>query len=179
MILIGATSGRTADVAYQILVSLYSYTIVNLLGFFTAGGLLYARFFLEDGEWVQRSGFKPWGGPTAAIVYTAICAFLLVASFVPPSEGSPFLIEVKWYIIPTVGLGFLVLGYLYYLGLIHVVSRLFKKGKVLIADREAIIVRELGEYVQYLEIVNASWEARTDETERVNGEMRRMTVLNM
>ena len=175
MILIGATSARGAGVAYQILVSLYSYTVVILLGFFTASGLLYARFFREDGEWVQRSGFKPWGGPTAAIVYSATCAFLLAASFAPPKEGSPYLTEVKWFVVPTVGLSFLVLGYAYYLGLEYVVPRFFQKGKMLVAYREAVIVKEFGEYVQYLEIVDASWEARTDEGYKEDVE-RRMAV---
>lgn len=162
MILIGATSAKAPDLAYRILVSLYAYTIVIMIGLFTATGLLYARFFCEEGEWVQRSGFKPWGGPTAAILYSAICAFLLVASFVPPKAGSPFLTKVKWFVIPTVGLSFLVLGYIYYLALIYAIPPLFKKGKMLYADRKAIIVREIGEYVQYLEIVDAAWEAGED-----------------
>lgn len=174
MILIGATSARTADIAYQILVSLYSYTVVILVGLFTAGGLLYIRYFGEDGKWVERSGFKPLGGPTAAIIYTAITSFLIVAPFVKPGHGSPFLTEVKWYVIPTVGLSFLVLGYLYYLGLRYIVPRYFKVGKVLVADREAVIIREKGEYVQYLEIVDATWEARSGPRDL---EMHRVSVV--
>lgn len=171
MILIGATSARTAEVAYQILIVLYAYNIVILIGFFTAGGLLYVRFFGEEGQWVERSGFKPWGGPTAAILYTAMTAFFLVAQFVPPNKDSPFRFEVKWFIIPTVGLSFLVLGYFYYLGLMYMVPRYFKKGKVLVADREAVIVRENGEYVQYLEIVDATWEARSGPPDNGDSEM--------
>ena len=178
MILIGATSARAPDVAYQILVSLYAYTIVIMVGFFTASGLLIARFFKEEGEWVQLSGFKPWGGPTAAILYSAICAFLMAASFVPPKEGSPFLTEVKWHIVPTVGLSLLVLGYVYYLVLIYIVPPVFKKGKMLYADRSAVIVRENGEYVQYLEIVDTAWEAGEDRTDSSNMEMHRMPVLS-
>ena len=126
---------------------------------------------------MQRSGFKPWGGPTAAIVYSVICAFLLAASFIPPKEGSIFLTEVKWFVVPTVGLSFLVLGYVYYLGLIYVVPPLFKKNKMLVTDREATIVHENGEYVQYLEIVDASWEIRGDSTNSRTMESHRMTVL--
>ena len=177
MILIGATSAKAPAIAYQILVSLCAYTIVILIGLFTATGLLIARYFREEGEWIQRSGFKPWGGPTAAILYSAICAFLLAASFVPPKAGSPFLTEVKWFVIPTVGLSFLVLGYVYYLGLIRVIPRLFKKGKLLYVDRKALIVREKGEYVQYLEVVETTWEAGEDSTDDWNTEMGRMTVL--
>lgn len=176
MILIAATSGKAAGVAYQILVSLYAYNVVILIGFFTASGLLYARYFCEDGQWVQRSGFRPWGGPTAAVIYATICAFLLVASFVPPGKGSPFLTEVKWFVIPTFGLSFLVLGYLYYLGLIYIVP-LLNKGKMLVTDREAIIIRENGEYVQYLEVVDTAWEARGDSRTKEDLEMHRMSVV--
>ena len=178
MILIGATSARAPDVAYQILVSLYAYTIVIIIGLFTAGGLLYVRYFGEEGSWVERSGFKPLGGPTAAIIYVAIMSFLIVAPFVKPGAGSPFLTEVKWFVIPTVGLGFLVLGYLYYLGLRYVVPRYFKKNKVLVTDREAVIIREKGEYVQYLEIVDASWESRSGPASNGDLEMHRVSVAN-
>ena len=178
MLLIGSTSGRSADVAYQILVSLYAYTIVVLIGLFTASGLLYVRFFSERGEWVQQSGFKPWGGPTAAIIYTAICLFLLIAAFVPPNQGSPFLTQIKWFVIPTVGLSFLVLGYLYYIGLMYVVPRFFMKRKTLVADREAVIIRENGEYVQYLEIVDAAWEVTSEGMHGRDVEMHRVNLVN-
>ena len=182
MILIGATSARSATVAYQILVSLYAYTIVILVGCFTAIGLLYVRLFGEGGKWVARSGFKPWGGPTAAIIYTCLCLFLLFATFVPPGQGSPFLNEVKWFVIPTIGLSFLLFGYAYYLGLMYAVPRLFMKGKTLASVREAVIVREKGEYVQFLEIVDASWEVEP-EGGRMSEELRdwevgRVNVVN-
>ncbi|KAK4693144.1 hypothetical protein P7C71_g4203, partial [Lecanoromycetidae sp. Uapishka_2] len=120
MIMIGATSSTVPSVAYDILVSLYSYTVVVLVGFFVASGLLYLRFFSEGKEWTSGSGFKPWGGPTAAIIYSVTCAFLLVAAFLPPSAGSYFAKSstgLEWYIVPTVGLGTLLLGYKYYLTL--------------------------------------------------------------
>lgn len=177
VILIGATSRQSADVAYQILVSLYSYTIVVLVGFFTASGLLYVYFFGEDGHWAERSGFS-WGGPFPAAFYASVCAFFIFAPFVPPSKDSPYyLTEVKSFSIPTVGLGFMVLGYVYYLGLMYVVPRLFKKNKVLKADREAIIVREHGEYVLYLEIVDASWETRPGPANESDVEMHTFQVV--
>ena len=168
MILIGATSARSPAVAYQILISLYSYVIVVLIGFFTASALLYVRFYGEDGRWAERSGFKPWGGPTAAITYVLLCGFIIIASFIRPREGSPFLAQVKWYIIPTVGLGFLLLGYVYYLGLAYVVPNTFMKGRVHVINREAVIVRENGEYVQHLEIVDSTWESKSGPTSNDN-----------
>lgn len=178
MVMIGATSSTTPDIAYTILVSLYSYAVVALIGYFVSGGLLHLRFFSsERHEWINKSGFKTWGGPTAAIIYTVVCAFLVAARFIPPTSVSPFSkadTGVEWYIIPTAGLTSMVLGIIYYLGFKYVYPPLFKDGKVLVVDREATIVREHGEYVQALEIVDASWERRSGpgsnevEMQRVN-----------
>lgn len=71
MILIGCTSARAPAIAYQILVALYSYILVVLVGILVAGGLIYVRYH-EGNEWVNPSDpteFR-WGGPSAAIIYT-------------------------------------------------------------------------------------------------------------
>lgn len=71
MILIGCTSARAPAIAYQILISLYSYTLVVLVGILVACGLLYVRYD-EGREWINPSDpteFRPWGGPSAAIIY--------------------------------------------------------------------------------------------------------------
>ncbi|KAI4099553.1 MAG: hypothetical protein L6R37_005906 [Teloschistes peruensis] len=173
------TASRAPETAYTVLVSLYSYSVVTLLGFFVSGGLLYLRLFSsERHEWISKSGFKPWGGATAAMIYTATCLFLVAARFIPPSSRSPFAFGntgVQWYIIPTVGLASFVLGIMYYLGFEYVYPPLFKDGKVLIVDREAVIVREHGEYVQALEVVDASWERKSGPGSN-DTEMQKVTV---
>ena len=160
--MIGATASTIPAVAYTVLVSLYSYTVVVLVGFFVASGLLYLRLISpERKEWNQSAGFKPWGGPTAAIIYALTCAFLLVAVFLPPSASSPFhksTTEVEWWIVPTVGLSAMALGYVYYLVLAYVIPKVRKQ--VLIVEREAIIVKENDEWVQAVELVEADWVAR-------------------
>ena len=61
----------------------------------------------------------------------------------------------------------------------YIVPRFFKVGKVLVADREAVIIREKGEYVQFLEIVDATWEARSGPTSQGSDlEMHRVNVVN-
>lgn len=160
MIMIAATSSRIPDVAYTLLVSLYSYTVVVLVSFLVASGLLYLRYS-EGKEWTANAGFRPWGGPTAAIIYSLVCAFLLVAAFIPPSAGSPFSnsnTRIECYIVPTVGLSTLLVGYVYYLCFQYLVPRI--KKKVLIVEREAVLVKEKGEWVQAVELVEASWVAR-------------------
>lgn len=162
MLMIAATSSTIPDTAYTILVSLYGYAAIVLIGLFVAGGLLWLRFFSKD--WSSTAGFKPWGGPTAAIIYTLVCAFLLCAAYIPPSSSSPFAkanTGVAWYIVPTAGLASAVLGVMYYLGFKYVYPPVFKDGRILIVDREALIVREHAEYVQALEHVEANWERRT------------------
>ena len=68
VILVAATSSTSPFVAYTVLVLLYAYTLVVLLGFFVATGVLYLRC-TKRREWTDNLGFRPWGGPTAAIIY--------------------------------------------------------------------------------------------------------------
>lgn len=68
VILVAATSSTTPSVAYIVLVLLYGYTLTVLVGFAVASGVLYLRLSKKR-EWTDHLGFKPWGGPTAAIIY--------------------------------------------------------------------------------------------------------------
>ena len=160
VILIGATASKLPRVSYVILVSLYTYTLFILSGFFVSTGLLYRRW-TQGKSWTDNAGFSPWGGPTAAIIFSAVCAFLLICAFLPPSAGSPFAYEstgVRWYIIPAVGLGTLPLGYIYYLVFAHVIPRI--KKQVLVVEREGVLVKQEGEWVQEVELIAFIWEAR-------------------
>ena len=162
MIMIGATSSTVPTTSYTILVSLYSYCVVVLVGFFVASGLLYLRFVSDERKtWKANAGFRPWGGPTAAIIYSLVCAFLIIAAFLPPSAGSPShksSTEVEWWIVPTVSLAALALAYVYYLVFAYVVPRMKKQR--LFVERTATIVRDNGEWVQAVERVEALWIAR-------------------
>lgn len=68
VILIASTSGNEPSVAYTVLVSLYSYVVVIMVGFFVATGVLYLRWSKRE-NWTATAGFSPWGGPAAAIMY--------------------------------------------------------------------------------------------------------------
>lgn len=161
MLMIAATSSTAPDIAYTVLVSVYSYVVLILVRWFVATGLLYLR--LREGKsWLSSRGFKPWGGPTAALIYSSVFGFLLIAFFIPPAAGSPFTKEsrgIDWYIVPCIGLGFLALGYVYYLCFAYVIPRIRKE--VLNVERQAVIVKEKGEWVQALEVVEATWVARS------------------
>ena len=161
MLMVASTSSTAPSVAYTVLVSLYSYVVIVLVRFFVATALLYLHF-RKGRAWTSTAGFKPWGGPTAGIIYFTVFGFLLVATFIPPSAGSPFSSAsrgVEWYIVPSVGLGFLVLGYAYYLCFKYLIPKIRKKE--LVVDRQPVIVKKDGEWVQALEVVEALWVART------------------
>ncbi|KAL9123886.1 MAG: hypothetical protein Q9217_006728 [Psora testacea] len=168
IIMVAATASTPPSVAYRVLVSLYAYTLVVLVGFFVATGVLVLRLRKRK-DWTNNLGFSPWGGPTAAIIYSSICAFLLITLFLTPSTSSPFAFSatgVQHYVVPTVGLGTLLLGYSYYI----IFSKLIPwwRKKVLIVEREPIIVRQGGrqdgEWVQIMEVVEFWWAARQPAT---------------
>ncbi|KAI4181528.1 MAG: hypothetical protein LQ346_006757 [Caloplaca aetnensis] len=169
VILVAATSSTATSIAYLVLVLLYAYTLVVIVGFFVATGLLYLRF-TKGRQWTDSVGFKPWGGPTAAIIYSCTCAFMIVGVFITPSGTSPFSYArtgVRHYIVPAVGLGTLLVAYGYYLLFAKLIPRW--RRKVLVVEREPIIVRQGGdqdgEWVQLLEIVEFWWAARQVDRE--------------
>lgn len=238
VILIAATSSRPPRVAYTILIELYGYTTILMVGFFVSVGLIYLRTF-KSKEWMPSIGFRPWGGPTAAIIYgcvpfpfspfpfsssirfpfpfplcsfpfsfqspllnrlpsslshqpsstsphtshptptltqktyrlsRTICAFLLLTLFLNPSHASSFSptrTGISAYVVPTVGLGSLVVGHCYYLVFAKLIPRW--RRKELIVEREPIIVRQGGkadgQWVQLMEVVEFWWAARSPKSE--------------
>lgn len=163
MIMVAATSSTSPDLAYTVLVSIYSYVVLILVRFFVATGLLYLRYHRGGESWLSSRGFKPWGGPTAALIYASAFGFLLITFFIPPAAGSPFAKEsrgIDWYIVPCIGFGFLALGYIYYLCFAYLIPRIRKE--VLVVERQAVIVKEKGEWVQALEVVEAIWVANAE-----------------
>ena len=161
MLMIAATSTTSPNLAYTVLVSIYSYVVLILVRFFVATGLLYLRYGRGE-SWLSSRGFKPWGGPIAAMIYSSAFGFLLIAFFIPPAAGSPFGKKhrgIDWFIVPCIGLCFLGLGYVYYLCFAYLIPHIRKE--ILVVERHAVIVREKGEWVQALEVVEAIWVARS------------------
>jgi len=160
-ILVGATSGLSPDIAYKVLISLYSYVLVVLVGFLVSGGLLYLKWSNKGSKWTNQVSFRPWGGPAAAIIYSLVCAFLIVAAFVKSAGSSDQTSGTQWYIVPTVGLSSLLLGVIYFSGL-HCV--MWYKGRQLVVERWPIIVKDRDEYIQTKEIVDFEWEVHQEKT---------------
>lgn len=162
VLLIAVTAKLSPDVAWRVLVNLYSYVIRIMFGFFTAAGLLYLklgnRFKFLNNEFVSH--FKPWGGPTAAIIYALVTSFLLVTAWLPPQAGTQLAIEsesVKWYIVPAIGISSLTWGIFWYAGL-HFV--MWKRGEVLEVERLLHCEKddaEGGEWVVKDEAINHRW----------------------
>ena len=171
MVLVAATSVTTPDVAYTTLVSIYSYVVIIIVRFFMSTALLYLRY-AKGNSWLSTRGFRPWGGPIAAMIYSTSFGFLLIVFFIPPAPGSPFAKKsrgIDWYVVPSVGLGFLALGYTYYLCFAYVIPRIMKQ--TFEVTRTPVIVKEEGEWVQALEVVQAIWVAKSGLTEAPeNGE---------
>jgi hypothetical protein len=131
-------------------VHLYSYTIDTWLGALMAAGLLWLRW-KPNSTWVSESNFKPWGGPTMAIIYLCFNIFLIVAPFIPPTSTQILLESIQYYIFPTVGMGLLFAGGIYWLGFRFAWPKLYKRE--LRQTRIPILVNG----VQVHEIVICSW----------------------
>lgn len=160
IILIAITSFLKPRIAYNVLVSLYAYAVIVLVGFFVSGGLL--SLHLNPGrDWANKANFRPFGKyPVHAVIYFLVCGFLLVATFAPPDAASPFSTKstgVQWYIVPVIGISTLAWGVIWWLGL-QVIS--WKWQRRLEVTRVASIVADAddpGQYIQVAEIIDHAW----------------------
>jgi len=117
--LIAFTAMVDPAIAYSVLVTLYSYVIVTLNGFFTSLGLLYLKMHKQNRDWTNPN-FNPRFGAVYAAVYFVACGVMLFTAFAPPSESSPYsytATSIKWYLLPAIGLSVPLWGAMWYLGL--------------------------------------------------------------
>ena len=105
------------------------------------------------------------------VIDRTICAFLIVTLFLTPSRESPFSqlkTGVPPYVIPTIGLSTLIMGYVYYLVFTKLVPKIKKKD--LIVEKDPIIVRQGGKqngaWVLFMEGIDFWWAARSPDTNR-------------
>jgi len=165
--LICVTLMLDAGTAYSLLVSLYSYTIIVLNGFFVSGGLLLLHY-TPSRNWKTDANITFWLNPLHAIVYFVTCGFLLGAAFAKPSNSSPYSYansQLQWYIVPAIGLSSLIWGVIWFFGL-HLV--IFKRGKRLIVSRHALAVPDNevpGQFIQKGEIVRHEWHTAVESSE--------------
>jgi len=149
--------------AYSALVSLYSYTIVTLIGLWVSSGLLLVKLRKQRWHWQERRRYRPWLSPAHAIIYTIASAFMLILAFVPPAKGSPFHASVtgfQWFLVPTIGITAPLWGVLWYWGLL-----LYEKftDLQLVVNRTPFWMKDPdcpSEYVQQAEIIDHTWQIR-------------------
>lgn len=93
--------------SYLILTSLYSYSVNTLIGFWVSVGLIIVKLRKSKWHWQDRRRYRPWMSPAHVILYAIFTAFILIAAFVPPSEGSPYseqYTKVPYFLVPVIGL---------------------------------------------------------------------------
>ncbi|KAI7718635.1 hypothetical protein KC353_g3633 [Hortaea werneckii] len=146
--------------AYSALVSLYSYTIILVLGCWVSVGLLMIKI-QKSWHWQQRRRYRPWLSPMHAIIYAVATAWLLVTAFLPPPPDSPYhrsVTHIPWYIVPAIGITSPLWGLIWYLGIL---LRQRMIGRYLVVRREAYWEpdpQDPGEYVEKAEIIDHAWE---------------------
>ena len=157
VLLILVTIPTKPTTAYSVLVSLYSYTIVVLVGMWVSFGLLLTKMRKDKFHWQTRRRYRPMISPVHAIIYFSVCCFVLIAAFVPPSESSPYSYKnagIKWYLVPCIGLSAPLWGLVWYAGLSTYLRFL---PYDFLVDRSAFWMKDPDneeEYIQRAEIIN-------------------------
>ena len=161
VILVAATAPITDQrKSYYVLVSLYAYTMVAVVGCWVCIGLLVIRFRESTQNWRNGARYYPWHSPIHAIVYGTATAFIAVAAFVPPKPGSPFdqsVTGLPYYFIPVIGITAPFWGLLWY----YAVLRRMRPRRTLFITRAPRAVPDPSnreEYIQESETIDQSWE---------------------
>lgn len=113
---------------YSIYTQLYSYMTLAWFGIFLAGGLLYYGYlkqYISDQRggkyrWRNIAGFRPWLGPVFPLIYLISCSAVIAGDWIPPLHAEVASGSVKWFVVPTVGMGLFLIGVLYWLVLTQV-----------------------------------------------------------
>ena len=112
-----ATINLSPTAAYEILVDLYSYTVVAVFGFAIAIGMLTLRFS-SRAQWRQKSSFNPFLSIFSALIFGIGSAYPIIASWVPPNGefAKQTTLAVAWFTTPTIAWSILCLGVVWYIG---------------------------------------------------------------
>ena len=149
--------------SYSILVYLFTYSIVLVLGGWVALGLALVKFN-RTSHWQERRRYRPWLSPFHTVFYLLATSFLAVTAFVPPSRDSPFFHSftgVPWYVLPAIGISAPFWGIMWYYGF-----RLYER----VTHTELEIIRKPTcvpdskypeEYVQRAELISLWWPVQT------------------
>ncbi|KAI5809304.1 amino acid permease-domain-containing protein [Pyronema omphalodes] len=107
---------------------LRSYAIDACIGLLLAAGLLYKRYS-TGGKWAELRGFKPWLGPVIPLFYLLSNIYLVFVPWVSIGNASAIM-QVAWYLAPTVTMAVFAGGVAYWGGLKVVELAIGKKLKI-------------------------------------------------
>lgn len=150
--------------AYTILISLYSYTNVCVIGLFVSFGLLYLKvtsLFIkdEDKKWSSKTQWMPYLDPLPNIIFFLTTSFLVIGAFVPVTfKKSPFYWSVAQYptwLIAIIGITSLLWGTVWWGGL-----KLYERNtkKTLDVKRIPYLVQDDDmNWIQKVELVIQNW----------------------
>ena len=156
VLLIAVTAKLKPVEQYQLLIRIYTYAMVVLLGAVVSGSLILA-YCRKSLDWKNRASFRPWLSPLPAVIYFVVCCFSMVTNFFKLDSRSPYFTEVPWWVAPMVGLIMPLLG-LFWCGGLRLVQ--WKIQKKLVVTRTVICAhdeQDPDEYVQVAEIIKHSW----------------------
>lgn len=146
--------------SYSILVYLFTYSIVLVLGGWVALALVRVKFAKERWHWQECRRYRPWLSPIHVMFYLLATSFLAIAAFIPPGQDSPFyhsVTGVPWYVLPLIGVSAPFWGILWFAGL-RIYERVTYTQLEIV--RRPIYVPDTkypSEYIQRAELVTHWW----------------------
>ena len=152
--------------AYSVLVYLFTYSIILVMGGWVSVGLLMVKVRKAKWNWQKQRRYRPWLSPVHVIFYLLATSFLAItALFVPPSRDSPFyhsVAGVPWFVLPLIGISAPAWGLIWFL-----LFRIYEWKTYTELD----IVRKVyytpdkkqsNEYIQHSEVIIHNWPLKSE-----------------
>ncbi|KAL0929667.1 high affinity methionine permease [Colletotrichum truncatum] len=155
IILIFATIGVKAEVAYTVLTSLSAYVVNAFIGTFLGLGILILRFrgppvtTADDGasqhsntaplpSWADMTGkhFNPYLSVFCAVIYTCGGLYPIITNWIPPSLTVDLTVK-PWWLVPTVSWIIIALSIAWFVGFVLVARYIEKKDhRVFVVEKK-------------------------------------------
>jgi amino acid transporter len=151
--------------AYTILISLYSYTDICVVGFLVSSGLLYLKIDswvnkTKGRNWAKKAQWTPYLDPLPNIIFCLSTTFLVAAAFVPVrSKDSPFFPKTLGYptwVASIVGLTSLFWGIIWW-SLLRFHER-NRKHRLIVKRTPYLVQDDDQNYIQKVDLVTHDWE---------------------
>jgi amino acid transporter len=151
--------------AYSVLVYLFTYSIILVMGGWVSVGLLMVKVRKARWNWQKQRRYRPWLSPVHVIFYLLATSFLAITAFVPPSRDSLFyypVAGVPWFVLPLIGISAPAWGLIWFLLFRVYEWKTYTELDIVRMVHYVPDPKQPNEYIQHSELISHNWPLKSE-----------------